>query len=210
MENQPLRSFGRIKSRRLRGNSQRLIDDVLPAITFTAIPKNKEIWLEIGFGGGEHLAHQAQNNPNVFFIGCEPFINGMAKLLRDVEDNNLKNVAVYNGDARELLDKLPDNSLTKIFILFPDPWPKSRHHKRRIIQQNLLTSLARTLKKDGFVRLATDHAEYGEWIQEEFAKSSNFMLKIKTHAAPQDHIETKYQKKGLAGNNPIFLEYQKL
>ena len=203
----PLRSFGRIKSRRLHNNAQRLMDEVLPKITFKELPKDKDVWLEIGFGGGEHLAHQAKSNPNIFHVGFEPFINGTAKLLREVEEHKLDNVAVHNGDAREVIEKLPDNSVTKVFILFPDPWPKARHHKRRIIQENLLDMLARVLKPGGVVRAATDHAGYGEWILDKFASHKQFELVLNTHEAPADHILTKYQQKGLAGHNPIFLEF---
>ena len=206
--NKPLRSFGRLKARKLRGKPQALMDEVLPQITFKELPAGKEIWLEIGFGGGEHLAHQAKNNPGIFHVGFEPFINGTAKLLREVEDNKLTNVAVHNGDAREVIEKLPANSVAKIFILFPDPWPKSRHHKRRIIQNNLLDMLALALKPGGIVRIATDHAGYGEWILEKFASHSQFELVLNTHEAPADHIITKYQKKGLAGHNPVFLEFR--
>lgn len=208
-QNKPLRSFGRLKSRRLRDNSQRLMDVVLPAITFKELPADKEVWIEIGFGSGEHLAHQAKSNPDIFHVGFEPFINGTVKLLREVEENKLANVAVFNGDAREVIEKLPADSIAKAFILFPDPWPKSRHHKRRIVQKDLLDMLARVLKQGGVVRLATDHAEYGEWMQEKFAAHNAFKQILKTHEAPADHIITKYQKKGLAGHNPVFLEYCK-
>ena len=189
---------------------QRLMAELLPKITFTQLPQNKTIWLEIGFGGGEHLAFQAKNNPNIFHVGFEPFINGTVKLLREIEQNNLTNVAVHNGDAREVIEKMPANSVNKIFILFPDPWPKAKHHKRRIVQENLLIMLAKVLKVGGIVRLATDHAEYGQWIEGKFATQSAFKQVLKTHDAPADHIITKYQQKGLAGNNPVFLEYQKI
>ncbi len=207
--NKPLRSFGRLKSRRLRGNPQRLMDEVLPKITFKELPQGRKIWLEIGFGGGEHLAHQAKSNPDIFHVGFEPFINGTAKLLKEVEAHNLLNVAVHNGDAREVIEKLPAASVDKVFILFPDPWPKARHHKRRIIQKNLLDMLAKVMRQGGVVRAATDHAGYGEWIEEEFAKHASFKPILKTYEAPADHIVTKYQRKGLAGNNPVFLEFEK-
>ena len=186
------------------------MDEVLPKITFTELPHGKEAWLEIGFGGGEHLAHQAKSNPNVFHVGFEPFINGTAKLLREVESLGLTNVAVHNGDARDVIANLPNNSIARVFILFPDPWPKLRHHKRRIIQDNIIKMLAKVIKPGGILRIATDHAEYGEWILEKFAHHGSFKLALKSYKAPADHIETKYQKKGLAGNNPIFLEFEAL
>lgn len=225
-QNKPLRSFGRLKSRRLRDNSQRLMDEVLPRVklkchndengTMVIVDPRlngndtREVWIEIGFGGGEHLAHQARSNAEIFHMGFEPFINGTVKLLREVEEQNLTNVAVFNGDAREVIEKLPAGSISKAFILFPDPWPKARHHKRRIIQADMLDMLQRALKKGGVVRLATDHAEYGEWMQEKFAGHKGFKQTLKTYEAPVDHIITKYQRKGLAGNNPVFLEYSKI
>ena len=99
----------------------------------SAIFGGKEIWLEIGFGGGEHLAHQAKNNPDVGFIGCEPFVNGVAMLLGKIEREKIANIRIYPGDVRDLFDVLPEKSIAKAFLLYPDPWPKKRHHRRRFV-----------------------------------------------------------------------------
>ena len=109
-------------------------------------PDLDDVWLEIGFGGGEHLAWQAAANPGTGIIGCEPFINGVAKLLTRVRDDDLSNVRFYRNDARLLVERLRENSLGRAFILFPDPWPKTRHHKRRIISDEVLGHLARALR----------------------------------------------------------------
>ena len=115
-------------------------------------PDLGDVWLEIGFGGGEHLAWQAAANPGTGIIGCEPFINGVAKLLARVRDDDLSNVRFYRDDARLLVERLPENSLGRAFILFPDPWPKTRHHKRRIVSDEVLGHLARALRDDAELR----------------------------------------------------------
>ena len=134
-----MRSFGRIKSRTLKPRQASLFDTLLPRIAaddahVTAALAKGPVWLEIGFGGGEHLAQQAARNPDVTIIGCEPFLNGVGSVLRHVEDGGLDNVLILADDARPLLARLPDAALARIFILFADPWPKARHNKRRFIQ----------------------------------------------------------------------------
>jgi tRNA (guanine-N7-)-methyltransferase len=212
--NKQLRSFGRLKSRKLRENPQRLMDEVLPKITYKELPTGKDIWLEIGFGGGEHLAHQAKNNPNVNIIGFEPFINGTAKLLREVEDNKLTNVLVHNGDARDVLEKLPDNVISKVYILFPDPWPKRKHNKRRLIQKPLLDMLYKAIKPGGELLIATDHEGYAQWILHEIFSHNVFEWQAKCKADWQNefpgHIKTKYQLKNMAKTvRPLFLRFLK-
>lgn len=215
MENRPLRSFGRIKSRALRDGAQNLMDEVLPRITFKELPQGKEVWLEIGFGGGEHLAHQAKNNPNVNIIGFEPFINGTVKLLREVEEHNLQNVLVHNGDAREVLEKLPESSVSRVYILFPDPWPKARHNKRRLIQKPLLDMLHKVMKDGAELRIATDHEGYAGWILREIFEHDGFEWTAKSKTDWQNefdgHIKTKYQMKNMAKTvRPLFLRFVKL
>ena len=113
----------------------------------SAIFGGKEIWLEIGFGGGEHLAHQAKNNPDVGFIGCEPFVNGVAMLLGKIEREKIANIRIYPGDVRDLFDVLPEKSIAKAFLLYPDPWPKKRHHRRRFVTPDHLWPLARVMQR---------------------------------------------------------------
>jgi len=131
--------------------------------------------LEIGFGGGEHLAAQACAHPNVGFIGCEPFVNGMAKMLAAIDDQGLQNIRLHFGDAVELLDWLPDAALTRIDILYPDPWPKRRHWKRRFIQDATITALGRVLRPGGAVHFATDWADYAAWTLERFLRTPAFV-----------------------------------
>ncbi|MEL0285711.1 MAG: tRNA (guanine(46)-N(7))-methyltransferase TrmB, partial [Paracoccaceae bacterium] len=126
----------------------------------SAIFGGKEIWLEIGFGGGEHLAHQAKNNPDVGFIGCEPFVNGVAMLLGKIEREKIANIRIYPGDVRDLFDVLPEKSIAKAFLLYPDPWPKKRHHRRRFVTPDHLWPLARVMQEACEFRVATDIEDY--------------------------------------------------
>ena len=148
----PIIFRGRRRGRKLRDSMANLLDNELPGVKInpfnTAFIKNpfdlfskttKSIWMEIGFGGGEHISWQAENNPSTGFIGCEPFLNGIASLLRDVKNKKLSNIRILADDARPFLARLPDNSIDRLFILFPDPWRKKRHENRRIIQKNILS-----------------------------------------------------------------------
>src|SRR5690606_2532200 len=120
--------------------------------------------------GGEHLAAQAERNPGKRLIGAEPFLNGVASALRHIDERGLANVRLRQGDARELLGQLPDASLERVFILFPDPWPKARHHKRRLVQPRVVAELARVVRPGGTLRFATDWADYADWTLEHFAR----------------------------------------
>jgi len=121
------------------------------------------VWLEIGFGGAEHLLWQAENNPDVTLIGAEPFLNGVAKAVRGISEQNLSNIRLLNGDVRDLLTALPDDSLDRVFILFPDPWPKARHNKRRIINRRFIAELHRVMKPGSVLRFASDIVDYVDW-----------------------------------------------
>ena len=120
----------------------------------------QDLWLEVGFGAGEHLVTLAQANPQVGLIGAEPYEMGMAKILTKLEETPLNTVRLYEGDGREIIEALPDSSLGRFFLLFPDPWPKTRHHKRRFLQMEMLDQLARVLKPGGELRFATDDKSY--------------------------------------------------
>ena len=154
MDRPPLRTYGRIKTRTLKPRQAVLIDELLPRLGVpdgpfdpkAIMPQAREVWLEIGFGGGEHLAAQAARHPGVLMIGVEPFLNGVASALRHVDEAGLANVRIVQGDARDIVARLPDASLGRVFILFPDPWPKTRHHKRRIMQPDFITDLARAAR----------------------------------------------------------------
>ena len=175
-------------------------------------PDLDDVWLEIGFGGGEHLAWQAAANPRTGIIGCEPFINGVAKLLARVRDDDLSNVRFYRDDARLLVERLPENSLGRAFILFPDPWPKTRHHKRRIVSDEVLGHLARALRDDAELRVATDDAGYLEWILWHLRRHPEFRWRASSPAdwrnRPDDWPATRYQEKAVAAErNCAFLTY---
>lgn len=213
----PMRSFGRIKSRSLKPRQADLFDTLLPRIAATeanvaaALRSGRPLWLEIGFGGGEHLAAQAQGHPEVTLIGCEPFVNGVGSALRHIDDAGLENVLILADDARPLIDGLPEASLDRIFILFADPWPKARHNKRRFIQPETIVSFARVLKLGGTVRFATDWADYADWALQRFLASSDFDWPAQGQAEwntpPADHVTTRYETKGLGDCKPVFFDF---
>lgn len=222
-------SFGRRKSRKLSPNKEELMASLLPRIAVrlagdSAYPENRpvalvgqfdKVWLEIGFGGGEHLAEQAIRNPDVLLIGCEPYIDGVAKLVSEVDAEGLGNVRLLADDARLLLDELPDASIERVFILFPDPWPKARHHKRRIVSQDTLDRIARVVKPGGELRLATDHADYAEWMLEQVLAHPAFEWQAERHTdwktPPADWVPTRYEQKTRAeGREPIYYLLRRL
>lgn len=170
------------------------------------------LWLEIGFGGGEHIAHQAALHPEVSIIGCDPYVNGFAELLKNIDKNNIGNIRIFTDDARLLVEKLPDACLARVYILYPDPWPKMRHNKRRLVSKHTLDMLSRVLKRDGLLRLATDHADYATWMLERLLAHKDFSWTAKN---PEDWltpwpewISTRYEQKALAGR-PTYLEFTK-
>ena len=211
----PLRSFGRIKARPIKPRQAALLDTLLPKIAFDpAEPLIGEAWLEIGFGGGEHLAEQAVRHPQVRLIGAEPFLNGVASALRHLDERGLTNVRLHQGDAREVLQQLPDASLTRIFILFPDPWPKARHHKRRLVQPDTVAEFARVLRPGGRLRFATDWADYANRALETFLASPRFRWTAERaddwRAPPPDHVTTRYEAKRLGDCAPVFLDFERI
>ncbi len=181
-----------------------------PATLFATPPR--EIWLEIGFGGGEHLAAQAAANPGFGLIGCEPYENGVVALLGHIRDRRLANIRIWNDDARALLARLTPSSITRVFVLFPDPWPKARHHKRRLIQAPFLDALARVMKPGGELRLASDHAEYVDWMLERvpahpaFQWTETAIEACRTRSA--DWPETRYESWSIGeGRRPAYLRF---
>jgi len=178
------------------------------------VPLVKAVWLEVGFGSGEHLATQAMAHPEIGFIGCEPFINGVARLVRSVEIFNIKNIRIYAGDARQLIEALPDNSIERCFILFPDPWPKRRHHRRRIVSPDTLAELARVIVDGGRLRLASDHRDYVRWILFHTLQQGVFEWCAKSpedwRTRPSDWPTTRYEKKAAQrGGTSIYLEFNR-
>ncbi|MTI09544.1 tRNA (guanosine(46)-N7)-methyltransferase TrmB [Curvivirga aplysinae] len=218
-----IKFFGRRHGRTLNDKKQQLVDEVLPTLGVdTSVDQidlaqvfgeeKKEYWLEIGFGSGEHLAWQAQNNPHVGIIGCEPFINGVARLLVHLEDEKLANVRVHSDDARQIMDKLPDGCLSKIFVLFPDPWPKYKHRLRRFVGPHNIPKFERLLRDGGEFRLASDHKQYVRWAMMHLMASENLDW---IDEGPKDWYNrrddwpaTRYEQKALAGN-PHYLRFMR-
>jgi tRNA (guanine-N7-)-methyltransferase len=177
-------------------------------------PDAAETWLEIGFGGGEHMAAQAQRRPDVLILGAEPFQNGVASALRHLDERALTNVRIEDGDVRALMARLPDASIARIFILFPDPWPKARHHKRRLVQPETLDEFARLLKPGGRLRFASDWADYVDWTAIRFAGHTAFRWTADRaddwRRPPADHVTTRYEEKRLGDCAPVFLDYERV
>jgi tRNA (guanine-N7-)-methyltransferase len=215
----PIRSYGRIKSRPIKPRQAGLVETLLPRLAIPEGPLDPralkpgatEVWLEIGFGGGEHMAAQAARRPDVLILGAEPFLNGVASALRHLDEGGIENVRISSGDARDVLAALPDAALDRVFILFPDPWPKARHHKRRLIQDEVITELARVLKPGGRLRFATDWADYAAWTLERLSRAPGFVWLADRAAdwreAPGDHVTTRYETKKLGDCAPVFLEF---
>ena len=211
----PIRSYGRIKSRPVKPRQAELVQARLPELSWSlgADPRagGAAVWLEIGFGGGEHLAEQAARHPEVLLIGAEPFENGVASAVRHIHERDLTNVRVHAGDARELIEALPDAALDRVFILFPDPWPKARHHKRRLVSDATVAALARVMRPGAPLRFATDWRDYAAWTLERFERSPEFRWTAERAAdwreAPADHVPTRYEAKRLGDSPPLFLEF---
>jgi tRNA (guanine-N7-)-methyltransferase len=175
-EDQNLRSYGRRRGRKPSARQAALLAGVLPRVALQlsqpppammgeiVAPPVGEVWLEIGFGGGEHLLWQARSNPHVGLVGSDPFEDGVVKVLNAIEQEKLSNIRLHADDARPLLRWLPDASIARTFILFPDPWPKKRHQKRRLVSPATLGELARVMRPGAELRLATDIGDYARWM----------------------------------------------
>lgn len=210
------RLYGRRLGHALRAGQQTLIDERLPRLTPPSTgpvtPASPRAWMEIGFGGGEHLAGQMRAHPDKAFIGAEPFLNGMASLLAKVPEADDPRLLLWNDDARLVLERLEPGALERVFLLFPDPWPKKRHHKRRFVGQDTLTLLGRALAPGGEFRVATDIADYARWTLIEVARHGLFRWTAARAAdwreAPADHVPTRYERKArAAGRAPYYLRF---
>jgi len=207
--------YGRRQGRTLGNQRRNLMEELLPKLSIeleekplVAFDSTSEIWLEIGFGAGEHLATQAERNPDVGFIGCEAFRNGVASLLSLIDAKGLSNIRIYPNDARELVARLPNQCLDRVFILFPDPWPKTSHHKRRLINQEFITEIMRILKSDGELQLASDDQHYVNSMIEAVRSNKNLSLVPKEDwdKQPNDWVETRYEKRAKRlGNRCTYL-----
>lgn len=199
-----IRSFGRIKSRKLSDHKNSLLENSLSEYELKDSSFfSGEIALEIGFGFGDFLFEKAKKNPEIFFIGSEPHLNGVVNLLAKLEKEPLKNIAISRDDVRLLLEKFPQEILNQVYILFPDPWPKSKHFKRRLISAEFLDEvLSPKMKSGAKLTIATDHDSYKTWILSEISRSKKFSWEAKSKADwkifPADWTITKYQKKAAA------------
>lgn len=226
----PHRNFyGRRKGKHLKASQERYVEEDLAALSpgpvdwdvnpdrapldLTGLCCGRPLWLEIGFGGGEHLVHQAAQNPDVAIIGCEPYINGVAMLLGKIRKAGVENLRVYPGDARDLFDVLPDRSVAKAFLLYPDPWPKTRHHRRRFVTPEHLGPLARVMAPGARLRVATDIPDYVRQTLEEVPRHGFEWLAEGPRDWREpwgDWLSTRYEQKALReGRVPHYLTFER-
>ena len=225
-----IRFYGRRKGRPLSQNMQRLLDSRLPEVEIPEqLDRNwleqrlflhestetlADLVLEIGFGGGEHLAAIAAAEPAKLFIGAEPFVNGVVSLLRHIENEGLKNICIWPDDVRLILDQLPEQSLSCVYVMFPDPWPKARHAGRRILNPEMLNCLAGLLRPKGLLRMASDHPIAKSWLLTEAVRHPSFEWRARCakdwRARPQGWPQTRYMRKGLSeGRLPSWFEFER-
>ncbi len=220
--------YGRTKGKTLKPRQANLMETLFPRVSISLVEtainpralfgaRVDDVWLEVGFGGGEHLVWQAEQNPRVGILGCEPFINGVAKVISEIDARDLKNVRVHADDARFLLERLTPASLARVFILYPDPWPKQKHNKRRFVNDETLELISAALKPGGELRFASDIPDYVNWtlkrIDEHNALGkSKFIWKNKDlsecRERPEDWPQTRYEQKALReGRAPAYLRF---
>ncbi|MFQ5563574.1 MAG: tRNA (guanosine(46)-N7)-methyltransferase TrmB [Parvularculaceae bacterium] len=220
------RLYGRRQDKPLKPRQARLMHTLLPKValpnpTESAIepaalfPHTEDVWLEIGFGGGEHLAWQAEHNPRIGVVGAEPFINGVAKLLVQIEEKNLQNVRICHGDARPLLEALADASIGRLFVLHPDPWPKKRHFKRRLISPWFFAEAARVMKSGAELRIATDIPDYARWTLMHAQNAPDFEWIAERaddwRIRPPDWPQTRYEAKAVSEERaPVYLVFRRI
>jgi tRNA (guanine-N7-)-methyltransferase len=221
--------FGRRKGKRLRVGQEERLEALLPRLMLprgdsTLSRKDlaglfgftpDELVLEIGFGGGEHLAHRAQENPQTGYIGCEPFVNGMVKLLGEVEARDLRNIRLWDEDAGLLLPRLPEAAFSRVYLLYPDPWPKRRNRKRRFVSKNNLAAIARLLKPGGHFHFASDIDDYVGWTLARAMQEPHLLWQA---SGPDDWREpypgwpgTRYEAKAIReGRRPSYLTFARV
>ena len=218
----PDRLYGRIRSHTLRPRQRLLLDETLPRLRFdiaeaddpfAAFPaESTELWLEVGFGGGEHAQAQIEANPQAGLIACEVFELGLCSLLSRLAPDDAEataplpgNLRVWDDDARTLIRALPDRCLSKLFLMFPDPWPKARHAKRRFVHPALLPELARVMKPGAEWRIASDDPTYQAWVTEVLGSQTVFEVAPPVTIRPEGWPPTRYEAKALrAGRAPLY------
>ncbi len=226
----PWRNFyGRLKGKTLHPRQERDLEEILPQVRLAGVGfednpdrdlldmetlfGDAPVWLEIGFGAGEHLVHQAQLHPDTRFIGVEPYVNGVATLLGKIRREGVENISVHHGDARDLFDVLPDGAIEKAFLLYPDPWPKARHHRRRFVTPEHLEPLQRVLAEGSELRLATDIPDYVRQALEEVPKAGFTWIARRPEDWREpwgDWLSTRYEQKALReGRVPHYLTFRR-
>ncbi len=211
------RLYGRAQGHPLRANAQRLVDQLLPALSvpeegplsaMRLFGDERPLVFEVGFGKGEHLAFQAARRPDRGFIGAEPYLNGVAGLLAEVEARGLSNVRIHRGDAIDVLERLPDQSLDALYLLHPDPWPKARHAKRRFVNPGPLSLVAAKLKPGGEFRIATDHVGYMRHVLSVMQSEPRFEWTAETpedwQRIPEDWPDTRFAEKARALGHDVW------
>lgn len=218
--------YGRVHGKTLRQSQKTYLDEdltrlSLPGVTLEENPERlhldltrhhgKPLWLEIGFGGGEHLVHMAARYPDVEIIGCEPFVNGIAMLLGKIRQAEATNLCLHPGDVRDLFDVLPPSCLSRVFLNYPDPWPKARHHRRRFVTPEYLLPLAKAMRPDAELRVATDIPDYVRQTLEEVPPAGfDLMQQAGPGAAWDDWLSTRYEQKALReGREPHYLTFRR-
>lgn len=209
----PDRLYGRARGKKLRPRQEWLLEEFLPKTGWPGVPfaiQPRELWLEVGFGGGEHAYELAMKNPDVGYIAAEVFDNGICSLLSRIAPDGagepvpLPNLRLYTEDARPLLRGLGDGSLSKLFLMFPDPWPKARHAKRRFVHPEIVAQVARVIRLGGEWRIASDDPTYQEWTGEVLAAQNVFAVS-RTDVHPPGWPHTRYEAKAIAaGRRPLY------
>jgi tRNA (guanine-N7-)-methyltransferase len=207
-----LRSYGRRRGRARSRRQQDLWLRVLPQVAFAPETLSQhaasETWLEIGFGGGEHLVWQATHHPHTRFVGCEPFEDGVVKVLDAIESRDITNIRLWPDDARPLLRALPAASIGRVFILFPDPWPKARHQKRRLVSPETIEELARVMRPRAELRIGTDIGSYAAAILQAVQGHRAFIWACESPSdwrlRPEDWPGTRYEAKALAAGRRCY------
>ena len=218
----PRRLFGRSQGHALSPRQQKLVDETLPELDWpddgpvepaSLLPGFDRHVLEIGFGAAEHLIAQAGRDSGAGFLGIEPFLNGVAKALAGIEEAGLSNLRVKRGDAREEIERVPDRAFDRVFLLFPDPWPKKRHDKRRFVQPDTAAHMARILKPGGRLRVATDVKVYADHALPILLAIPGLSWTAERaddwRSPPADHITTRYERKNLGDCAPVFMDFVK-
>jgi tRNA (guanine-N7-)-methyltransferase len=217
--------YGRVRGKTLRPLQKVRLEEHLPALTLRGVTREENperrrldlsdlphpLWLEIGFGGGEHLVHMARTYPAATILGAEPFVNGIAQFLGKLEGEGVGNIRLHPGDARDLLEVLPPGVLSKVFLNYPDPWPKARHHRRRFVTPEPLALLAGAMAPGAELRVATDIEDYVRQTLEEVPQAGFALERGPTDEPWADWLSTRYEQKALReGRHPHYMTFRRL